>query len=312
MNHCLTAALVDAAKLSSYVYDASQAPEEAFGSWLNPCGNADLVPDEVKQVFDTLNMVADSAAGFRVPSKIGKGSGRKGDKGNPKSPSKPTRTKGPESTRRPSETACHLNPGASVERRGSIVTGRECNKGTTTTHAYTITSVSYAAKAQPTLVAATCQGRWDQACHHYSSAISVHPEWATLHCGQNMATKTQPELKAAATATWSAQHAGAGWLDAAYREEKMCDRAVYPPSYLLAAAKRGKMRATSLCEAAPVQVVRWLPRDQNRGAAHMWSNICFQTPLDALSDSEMYDAAQHKNFGAKIEVRAPSKCFFSP
>ncbi|KAK8028608.1 carbohydrate-binding module family 24 protein [Apiospora marii] len=278
------AALVDAAKLSNYVYDTSQAPDEAFGNWLNVCGDTDLVPDEIKKVFDTLNMVADSVTSFRVPSKIGKGSGRKGDKGNPKSPNKPTRTKGPESTRRPSETACHLKPGASLERKGSIVTGRECHNGKTTTHAYTITSVSYAATAQPTLVAATCQGRWDQACHHYSSAIS-------------------PELKAAATDTWSAQHAGAGWLNAAYREEKLCDKAVYPPSYLLATAQR----APSQCGADPVQVVRWLPRDQNRGAAHMWNNICFQTPLDALSDTDMYDAVRHKNFGAKTRARASTK-----
>ncbi|KAK8098681.1 uncharacterized protein PG998_011922 [Apiospora kogelbergensis] len=294
------AMLVDAAKLAKNVYDTSQAPDEAFGNWLDPCGSTDLVPDNIKDVFDTLNMVADAATGFKVPSKIGKGSGRKGDEGNPRRP-KATKTKDQTSTRRPQETACKLK-GTEINRQGSIVTGRECHKGATTTHAYTITSVSYAAAAKPTVVAATCRDEWSQACHHYSSAISVHPEWATLTCEQKMATKTQPEIKATATDAWSAQHGGAGWQDATYRKEHLCDRGVYPPTSFFTSDG-----ASDQCGLASGQLVRWLPREQNRGAAHMWSNICFQTPLDALSDSALYNAARNKNFGVKSRVRAPTK-----
>ncbi|KAK8022438.1 Glucan endo-alpha-glucosidase Agn1 [Apiospora rasikravindrae] len=292
------AMLTDAAKLSSYVYDASQGPDEAFGQWLNPCGDNDLVPDEIKKVFDTLNMVADAATGFKVPSKIGKGSGKRGDEGNRGAgKAKPTTTKRPTPT-------CKLQP-ANVGRQGSaVVTSRECNKGTTTTHAYTITSLAYAATAKPTLVAATCSDKWSQACQHYSSAISVHPEWKTLSCGPKMATATQPDLKAAATDAWARQHGGAGWQNAGYRAENLCDRAEYPPTYLLNGVGQTD---SNQCGVGPNQLVRWLPRDQNRGAAHMWSNICFDTPLGALSDAEMYEAAKNKNFGAKTKVRAPTK-----
>lgn len=294
--------LVDAAKLANYVYDASQVPDEAFGNWLNACGNTDLVLDDIKNVFDTPNMVADSVTGFKVPSKIGKGSGKKGDESNPgASKSKPTTSK------RPSETAaCKLTP-ANVSRQGSgVVTSRECTKVTTTTHAYTITSLSYAATAKPTVVAATCSDKWSQACQHYSSAISVHPEWKTLSCGPRMATATQPDLKAVATDAWARQHAGAGWQSAGYRAENLCDRAEYPPTYLLSGVGQTDSKQ---CGVGPNQLVRWLPREQNRGggAAHMWSNICFDTPLGAMSDADMYEAAKNKNFGAKTKVRAPSK-----
>ncbi|KAK8091852.1 hypothetical protein PG997_002213 [Apiospora hydei] len=274
---------------------APMRPRRGLRPLAEPCGNNDLVPDEVKNVFDTLNSIADAAAGFKVPSKIGKGSGRRGDEGNPGAGKpKPTKTNGQQTTsKRPSETSaakCSLKPANAVGRQGAgVVTSRECNKGATTTHAYTITSLAYAATAKPTLVAATCSGKWGQACQHYSSR----------HLGAS-----GPDLKAAATDAWARQHGGAGWQSAAYRDEKLCDRAEYPPTYLMGGVGKADSKQ---CGVGPNQVVRWVPREQNRGAAHMWNNICFDTPLGAMSDAEMYEAAKNKNFGAKTKVRAPTK-----
>ncbi|KAK6837853.1 hypothetical protein PG987_006134 [Apiospora arundinis] len=74
-----------------------------------------------------------------------------------------------------------------------------------------------------------------------------------------MATETQPELRAAATDAWSAQHGGAGWQDAAYRQEHLCDKGVYPLTSLFTGDGASKQ-----CGEASVQLVHWLPREQNR------------------------------------------------
>ncbi|KAF4462471.1 Glucan endo-13-alpha-glucosidase agn1 [Fusarium albosuccineum] len=86
---------IDAAKLANYVYEESEDPSGAFSTWLSPCGDTSLVPDDFIQLFETLNAVADAVTGFEVPSKIKKGSGKKGDDGNPRSGTTPSRPKDP-------------------------------------------------------------------------------------------------------------------------------------------------------------------------------------------------------------------------
>ncbi|KAF5013041.1 hypothetical protein FDECE_935 [Fusarium decemcellulare] len=86
---------IDAAKLANYVYEESEDPSGAFSTWLSPCGDTRLVPDDFIQLFETLNAVADAVTGFEVPSKIKKGSGKKGDDGNPRSGTTSSKPKDP-------------------------------------------------------------------------------------------------------------------------------------------------------------------------------------------------------------------------
>jgi hypothetical protein len=81
--------LATAAEMASYIYPANEDPAGAFSWWLSPCGGTDLVPDEIKKVFDILNSLPDGVSSFRVPKNIPKGSGRKGDSGNPHDQSTP-------------------------------------------------------------------------------------------------------------------------------------------------------------------------------------------------------------------------------
>ncbi|KAF2120533.1 hypothetical protein BDV96DRAFT_594984 [Lophiotrema nucula] len=78
-----TKALILAARTTRYVYDNAQDRFDAFEWWPNPCGGDDLVPDSLKDAFNTLNNVADGIAGWKPPKNIPKGSGQRRDKGDP-------------------------------------------------------------------------------------------------------------------------------------------------------------------------------------------------------------------------------------
>lgn len=70
-----------AAQMAAYLYPDEEDPEGAFSWWLSPCGGTQLVPDEIKQIFNTLSQVADGVSSFQKPRNINKGSGKKGDNG---------------------------------------------------------------------------------------------------------------------------------------------------------------------------------------------------------------------------------------
>ncbi|KAK4119786.1 glycoside hydrolase family 18 protein [Parathielavia appendiculata] len=61
----------------SYAYPPDQDPIGAFEWWLSSCGGTDLVPDEVKRVFEVLSTVVDGVSSFKEPPNIQRGSGRK-------------------------------------------------------------------------------------------------------------------------------------------------------------------------------------------------------------------------------------------
>ena len=53
--------------------------------WLDPCKGDELVPDEIKNVFNILNSIADEGtSAAKSISKLKKGAGKKGDAANPK------------------------------------------------------------------------------------------------------------------------------------------------------------------------------------------------------------------------------------
>lgn len=76
-----TEALINAAKLFKWTYSTVDAVN-AFTHWLHPC-DTDLVPKDFEDVFDKLTSISDEVVGWVKPSKVAKGSGKKGDKGYP-------------------------------------------------------------------------------------------------------------------------------------------------------------------------------------------------------------------------------------
>ncbi|KAF5542204.1 glycoside hydrolase family 18 [Fusarium phyllophilum] len=78
-----------AAQIIAYIYPEDEKPEEAFEWWFSVCGGTDLVPDEINQIFDLLSTIPSGRTSFKPPKKIKKGSGKKGDEGNPRAPAKP-------------------------------------------------------------------------------------------------------------------------------------------------------------------------------------------------------------------------------
>jgi hypothetical protein len=90
-----------AAQMAAYLYPEEEDPEGAFSWWLKPCGGTELVPDDIKKIFGILSTVADGITSFKEPKNLRRGSGRRGDDGNPhesdrskpSAPVAPTKTK---------------------------------------------------------------------------------------------------------------------------------------------------------------------------------------------------------------------------
>ncbi|KID97061.1 glycoside hydrolase family 18 protein, partial [Metarhizium majus ARSEF 297] len=79
-----------AAQMASYIYPDGEDPAGAVNWWLSPCGGeSNPVPNDIKKAFEILNAVTDGVSGFKPPKKIKKGSGKKGDDGNPTNQQKP-------------------------------------------------------------------------------------------------------------------------------------------------------------------------------------------------------------------------------
>ena len=273
--------LLTAAEMASYIYPETEDPGGAFSWWLSPCGGTDLVPDEVKEVFNILNSVTDGMSSFRKPKNIPKGSGRKGDSGNPHDQSTPrapgTVGGGGGGGNRP---RCRIPASKKSQRLGggkNILRVLECVRDKTNTTEYHVTSLISAPGAVATQVQHGCKAAWTQACYHYSSAIRVNPQWATLTCPPEAATTAKGRDKdSPALRTWNAEHSGAGW--------KMddCDRDEFPAAYFL----NDQMPEWTLGgQDARGQLVRYLPRRANQDAGReMFRRACFNGPVAALPD----------------------------
>ncbi|KAF5606321.1 glycoside hydrolase family 18 [Fusarium subglutinans] len=282
-----------AAQTLSYIYPKEEKPEEAFGWWFSVCGGTDLVPDEIKQIFDVLNSIPDGMTSFKPPRKIKKGSGKKGDEGNPRAPTKPRPKPQPPKKNGgggiSKNKRCNVKPSMSTRRLGAAKNTLRllsCDKNSVTqTRDLIVTSMSYAANAKPLPVTGRCLTKWGQACYHYSSAIKNNPSWSTITCPQEAATTTHRE-DAKATAVWKKEH-DPSWLQQKDRKHKaQCDMDEYPPAYLLTKADPAWQFAGKDKRG---QRLRYLPHDENAGAALMWTSICLKTPLGRLSDSELWN-----------------------
>ncbi|KAL7936765.1 hypothetical protein V8C35DRAFT_296407 [Trichoderma chlorosporum] len=295
---------ITATETVNYIYPQGEDPEGAFDWWLSPCGGSGLVPDDIKQVFDTLSQVTDGISSFKKPKNIPKGSGKKGDDGNPTDRARPRPNTGGSGKAPPAQKKCKIPASKETQRIGSAKNTlriQSCVKDKTTTTEYIITSLSYAANAKPTQVAKHCDAAWAQACYHYSSAAQVNRQWETLTCPQEAAS-TSHRQTASATLIWSAQHSGAGWKDANApgRTWGKCDRDEYPPAYFLSDTDPAFLNAGRNSKG---QLVRYLPDQQNQRAGQMWKGACFGTAVRAMSDRDVMDSVAKAPASKKSYVK---------
>lgn len=276
-----------AAETANYIYNKAEDPSGSFSFWFSPCGGSDLVPDDIKRVFNILSGAPSGVSSFKTPKKLKKGSGKKGDDGNPRGVVKRPTTGGANGKvpSRSGNGKCRVPPSKQTQRMGvakNTMRVMSCDRNAKTkTTEVIITSVNYAAGAKPTQVVKECSKAWSQACFHYSSAIRYNSQWSTLACPPEAAT-TAHRLDGHATDVWTAQHTGTGWTDPNNRAMKKCDRDEYPPAYLL-----GNNDPAYLLSgvSARGQSVRFLPATENRKAGQMWKGVCFANPVKGLSDS---------------------------
>lgn len=281
--------------MAAYIYPKEEDPEGAFAWWLSPCGGTDLVPEDIKRIFNILSTVAGGVSSFRPPKKIKKGSGKKGDDGNPTDRAKPRPGGGGSGggVNKPKKK-CRVPPSKSTKRMGAArntIRMQSCVGDKTMMNEMIITSLAFDNNAEALQVKKKCAKEHSQACFHYSSAIRVNPQWATLTCDAEAAT-TKHRENAKATKVWSDQHSGKGWYDPAHRVSKQCDRDEYPPAYLL---HKNHPAFINSGKNTKGQLIRVVPHNDNRKAGQMWKGTCFGPPVADLSDA---------NFKAKVNAAA--------
>jgi hypothetical protein len=295
-----------AAQMAAYLYPEEEDPEGAFNWWLSPCGGTDLVPEDIKKAFGILSQVAGGISSFKTPKNLKKGSGKKGDDGNPHDQSKPRSTNNNNNNNNNSnkKKKCNIQ-GTETKRMGdgkNTVRLVSCNKkDETDTTEYIVTSVLYDANAKDLPVKAHCAKEYSQACYHYSSAIRVNPSWDKLTCHPVAATASKVRKRGKAnapqaTATWHKEHHKT-WKDPIKVKDPdvNCQADEYPPFYLLDKTDTAWIQAGT---DSTGQLIRYIPGGQNSGAANtMWKGACFTPPLEELDD---------KDFIAKV-IAAPNK-----
>ncbi|EXF79264.1 hypothetical protein CFIO01_05052 [Colletotrichum fioriniae PJ7] len=280
-----------AAQMAAYLYPKEEDPEGAFSWWLQPCGGTNLVPEDIKKVYDILSNSPAGRDRFDKKKKsdnLKQGSGKKGDSNNPDRKIQ----KGQKCRVPPAKSTMRLGPAKNTLRLQS------CVNDATRRNDLVVTSVIYAPNAKPTLVEKECSQKWSQACFHYSSAIKVNPQWATLTCPPEAAT-TMWRQGGNAVPAFKNQHAGAGWLEPAnLNPPERCDRDEYPPAYLLGLQDPARLNSGQNIQG---QLIRYIPREMNRGAGSMWKGMCMGSAIKDMSDSD-YKAKVDADRNKKISV----------
>ncbi|KAK2056737.1 hypothetical protein LY76DRAFT_658737 [Colletotrichum caudatum] len=205
---------------------------------------------------------------------------------------------------------CRVPPAKATLRLGpakNTLRLQSCVHGTTQKKDLIITSVVYADNAQPTQIAKECDQAWDQACFHYSSAVRVNPQWATLTCPPEAATTVYRRSSKAAD-TWTKQHNGGGWTDVTHRAHKRtCVAHEYPPAYLLGSNDPAAPHSGLYSQG---QLIRYIPGNDSQQAAHMWKGVCFGSVIKDIPNSEFrtkVDADKNKQvtqIGTVLQVSA--------
>ncbi|KAI9150678.1 Glucan 1,3-beta-glucosidase [Paramyrothecium foliicola] len=292
-------AALTAVQIINYVYPESEDPAGAFEWWLHPCGGSNLVPEEIRRGFDILSAITDIPGNFRPPPKLKRGSGKKGDAGNPTDRSAPG--PGGPSNNNPGKK-CNVRkptqrlPGGrnNVKKTMRI---RSCSGAATVTQDTIIHSLTYAAAATVMPVTITCNQSYTHPCHHYRSAMSVNPQWSTLTCPNRAATTSIERLDGKATDMWSTQHPIVtsstregvattltyAWRQPTNRATPLCDADEFPPAYFLTpndvAFVNGGINRNG-------QLVRYAPAGENRGAGGLWRGMCFSSVVVNWQDAD--------------------------
>ncbi|CZS72048.1 unnamed protein product [Fusarium graminearum] len=309
-----------AAEMVNYIYPDGENPQGAWEWWLSPCGGSDLVPDEFKQIFDILGEVPAGRSKFKEPKKIKKGSGKKGDDGNPTDRSAPRPNNGgskgqgagkgggkapakPPSANSNNKKKCRVPAKQSTRHLGRLkntlrLKSCDTNDETQVTD-MVVTTMTYEANAKPTVWTTACDPANAQACYHYSSANSVNPKWATIECPQEAAT-TAHRFEGKAVGAWTNEHKGEGWKDASHRTyKKQCDRDEWPPAYLLAK----NAPEFTLGGTKGGQRIRWIPSSDNQGAAKHWKGVCMKHAVNHLSLNDWSDKVNNGKKGPTVNQK---------
>ncbi|KXH25328.1 glucan endo-1,3-alpha-glucosidase agn1 [Colletotrichum salicis] len=241
---------IDAALTIKHAYDSDQDPAGAFDFWLSPCGNHDLVPEDIRKVYGIVSDVSGAITGWRAPKNIPKGSGRKGDKANP--------TNRPSASVKPTKTADNCKRQAA---------GNNCPVDITSTRI--TASTPYVETITKTCIARS----HTQACFHYYSAMVNYGFGRALSCTDD---NERPDGLTKATKSWKDQHKDTVWRSftkAQYMFKNdlprppRCEADEWPPAYFLPANYPQNLPAIG-------QVVRWVPGSENGGAGHNWLGFC--------------------------------------
>ncbi|KAF6817666.1 hypothetical protein CPLU01_13534 [Colletotrichum plurivorum] len=129
-------------------------------------------------------------------------------------------------------------------------TVQKCDNDKTVQTHYTVTTSTYTPNVTPVEVERTCINRWTHACLHYGSAIRVNPQWKTMTCPYEAATK-----------------------DASRRSHDRCERDEFPPVAFLGPKDEALIKSGQNSKG---QLVRWIPGKQNSGAGTgLFSRVCF-------------------------------------
>lgn len=229
-----------------------------------------------------------------------RGSGRKGDQGNPlesdrgaKRPQKQPPA-GPSNRRSDPCNGPRQRPWVDrtvrMGRSGgdNTVRVKNCRNNVVKTTDYIVTSVIYPANpAATTVPVIDCPAAAGQACYHYSSAIAQRPAWDRITCPQDAATTSKSRTAPpgpAATRVWETTHKGAGWLDVNARNHRLCEIDEYPPAYLMDPNHPAWANSGT---AGTGQLIRWLPGSDNANGGDMWKAFCLWPAMDDLSDQEV-------------------------
>ncbi|KAK2043887.1 hypothetical protein LZ31DRAFT_542332 [Colletotrichum somersetense] len=244
--------------------------------WLSPCGGTELVPDEIKKIFGILGSVVDGVSSFKK-AKTPKGSGKKGNDASPIDRSRPK-----QGTGSGANELSKTEPGSGGIRK-------KCNVPR-------LQSTLRKDAAKNTMRRQSCVASKTQKEEIIVTSLTYGA------CATQAAATTTYRQDASATATWSSQHRGSGWIYKNNRQWPRCDRDEYPPAYLL---DENNPAFVNLGVDRTGQLVRFIPNTENQRAGQMWKGACFGNTLKELSDTN-FDAAVSRAPASAKHVSRPN------
>jgi hypothetical protein len=297
-----------AAQLATYLYSDEEKPEDAFSWWLSPCGGMELVPDEIKIFFDILSTVADGVSSFKTPKTLKKGSGKKGDDGNPHDQSTPRSQKRtsngqPKCAIPANKQVRQIRPGKNTVRKLS------CDKNSKTqTDDEILVSAVFSNNPSKLVIKTACPASVGQACYYYQPVIKANPKFATLTCPPEAAS-TAWHYDGKATVSWSEQRKDDGWLRNGYYvrlqdQGNGCDCGEYPPAYLMNAHDPAIQNGGNNING---QMVRYLPAKMNSAGGRLWKGMCFQPLFKGLQMADLRSIVDKDKNKKTVVVQSKGK-----